>query len=99
MTREEIKEKFRNSKKWEFDYLVVEGKVYRFKHMPNLSVVIWDDGSLTINIRCPYFLMFGSQSIPAALFQIREKDDGTEMYIKSTNSAYCLTSQYLSLYL
>ena len=107
MTIEEIKEKFRNSDKWEFSHVTDECEVFyekdeykagSFGYRPDFFITLWNDGFLSINEETHAFY-FVSQRIPVELFQIAECDDVTEIYIENTSNTYDTGFKYLSLYL
>lgn len=98
MTIEEIKEKFRNSDKWELFHETDEYEIYGSGYMTDLLVLLCNDGFLSLSDKA-HACYSVSLRIPAALFQIREKDDGTEIYIENTSNTYDTGFKYLSLYL
>ena len=98
MTIEEIKEKFRNSKKWELFQETDEYEIYFPKNMTNLFVRLRNDGFLSISDKT-HACYFVSRGIPVVLFQVKEHDDRTEIYIENPPNPYGGALNNLILYL
>lgn len=97
MTIEEIKEKFSNSNKWELFHETDEYEIYGFGYMTDLFVCLCNDGFLSISDKHACYSV--SLRIPVELFQTKEHDDGTEIYIDNTSNTYGAEFEHLNLYL
>ena len=107
MTIEEIKKEFEYSDRWEFSYetsayaVFYEKDEYEadgFGYRSDLFITLWNDGFLSISEES-HACYFVSQRIPVELFQTKEHDDGTEIYIDNTSNTYGAEFEHLNLYL